>query len=384
MSPKPSRRPASRRSRGESVAENALSWTGCATIVNLESRAERYPWRTTALDPVRLFRSEGQALRRDRKTLHRTEDGEMRRNGRPWLSSTAALVLLLAAPIQTPAATEPAALPFTPPAGWQPLPAKMLPDLALSWVKGTESFGVTRINFPIDGGQLAQALKAGSQTIGTVVSSDSTAICNAPAAKVVIKIEDSKELLTEQMQSMDGATYVLVYRHPEAGQPEHAIDAFMGGFCGSRSLGATTPPAGWRSQDAKVLGVWFSPRGPSESITALSRTPQGDVESWVSFALNTTANSSAVAILSKKNGTLCGNPAFFFSATATPHGVPAVEIQVAATQATSASYMLLYSRPKTSVADPAAVASLSTLCISHGAQTIRPEAAPAAALPTPQ
>jgi hypothetical protein len=377
MSPKPSRRPASRRSRGESVTENALSWTGCATIVNLESRAERYPWRTTALGPVRLFRAEDQApLRRDRKRLRRTEGRAMRRNGRPWFRSTAALLLLLAAPLQTRAATDPAAaLPFTPPAGWQPLPATMLPDLALSWVKGTESFGVTRINFPIDGGQLAQALKAGSQTVGTVVSSDSTAICAAPAAKVVIKIEDSKELLTEQMQSIDGATYVLVYRHPEAGQPEHAIDAFMGGFCGSRSFGATTPPAGWRSLDAKVLGIWFSPRGPTESITAISRTPQGDVESWASFALNTTANASAVTILSKKTGTLCGNSAFFFSATATPHGAPAVEIQVAATQATSASYMLLYSRPKTSVADPAAVASLSTLCISHASLPVRPEAA---------
>jgi hypothetical protein len=323
---------------------------------------------------------------RGRKTLHCTEGGAMRRMSRSWLHSTTALLLLFAAPMNTRAATDPvAALPFTPPVGWQPLPAAMVPDLALSWVKGTTaSFGVTRISFPIDAGQLTQALKAGSQTIGTVVSSDSTEICAAPAAKVVIKIEDSKELLTEQMQALDGATYVLVYRHSDAVEPEHAIDAFMGSFCGSRSLGTVTPPAGWRSQNAKLLGIWFSPRGPTESLTAISRTPQSDVESWASFALSTTSNASAVTILSKKTGTLCGNPAFFFSATATPHGVPAVDIQVAATQSASASYMLLYSRPKTSVADPIAVTSLSTLCISHGSQPGRPEAAPAATSGTAQ
>ena len=308
----------------------------------------------------------------------------MRRKNPGWLSATGAVLLFLAAPLQTIAATDPApVLPFAPPAGWQPMPSAMVPDMMLSWMKGTQSFGVYRLNFPISGAQLTQALKAGSQAVGTVVSSDSTPICDAPAAKAVIRVEDSKELLTEQMQSLDGAMYVSVYRHSESIQPDHAIDAFMGGFCGSRSLSATTPPSGWASLNAKLLGIWFSPRGPTESVAAISRAPQSDVESWASFALSTTANTSSVTILSKKTGTLCGNPAFFFTATAAPHGVPAIDVQMAATQSSSASYMLLYSHPKTSAADPAAVASLATLCISHGSPAAPPAAAPAQATATP-
>jgi hypothetical protein len=284
-------------------------------------------------------------------------------------SATAALTLGIAL-TQTHAVADPGPLPFTPPAGWQPVPSAMIPDLLLSWLSGSSSFGVTRVSFPIADSQLTQALKAGSSALGTEISSSSDPVCGAPSARAVIKVEDSSEILSEQMQSLDGATYVSVYRHPASVKADHAIEAFMGSFCGSKSLERKALPAGWHSLNAKLLGIWFSPKGPGESVAALSRDPQPDLKSWATFAVNTTVNPAAITIHSDKTGTLCGNPAYFFNATAKPHGAPEADIQMAATQSSSSSFMLLYSHPATSAADPAAVASLSTLCAAPHAVAV--------------
>jgi hypothetical protein len=248
----------------------------------------------------------------------------------------------------------------------------MIPDVLLSWVNGSSSFGVIRISFPIADSQLTQALKAGSNALGTEIDSSSDPVCQAPAARADIKVEDSSEILTEQMQSLDGATYVSAYRHPASVKADHAIDEFMANFCGSKSLERKPLPAGWHSLNAKLLGVWFSPKGPSESIAALSRDPQADLKSWATFAVNTTVNPAGITIHSSKTGTLCSNPAYFFDATAKPHGVPAADIQMVATQSSSSSFMLLYSHPATGAADPAAVASLSTLCATPHAAAVSP------------
>lgn len=288
------------------------------------------------------------------------------------LGSAAAALTLGIALTQTRTVADPPPLPFKPPAGWQPVPSAMIPDLLLSWVNGSSSFGVIRISFPIADSQMTQALKAGSSALGTEISSSSDPVCGAPAARAVIKVEDSSEILTEQMQSLDGATYVSAYRHPASVQADHAIDAFMGNFCGSKSLERKALPAGWNSLNGKLLGIWFSPKGPSESIAALSRDPQPDVKSWATFAVNTTVNPSGITIHSNKTGTLCGNPAYFFSATAKPHGAPEADVQMVATQSSSSSFMLLYSHPATSAADPAAVASLSTLCATPHAAALTP------------
>jgi len=277
-----------------------------------------------------------------------------------------ACALLLAVHARASADT-PDAVPFTPPAGWQALPSAIIPVPLLNWLNGTSSFGVNGVAIPVKLTQMAPMLKAQAGNMGTLESSTSNAVCGQPALQFVVKVDGTGQILSEQIQSLGGTMYVSAYARSGGTQADPAIRAFMAKFCGSKSLANLTPPSGWKSIDARLLGIWLSRTSPTNMMMAFSRKSQADSESMVNEMVRSTIKSPTVNVVSRRTGTLCGNPASFITVRATPSKLPETELQAVVTQSPSVAYLLMYSHPAASAADPAAVAALSTLCASPNA-----------------
>jgi hypothetical protein len=267
-----------------------------------------------------------------------------------------------------------APLPFTPPTGWQTLPSAFLPTQVLTWSSGTSAFNIGQLSAALPIAQAAEALKISAGALGTVLSSSSPAVCGQPSEQIVIQMKNNGPILTEQEQVIDGMTYISTYSRAAGTSADPAITAIMASYCGSSSLAHITPPSGWQTNNIRILGVWL--RNISENITVLSMDPRPDAAQLAHDALTTTVKTPDVTILSSKAGTLCGNPALFVTSNAKLPTGGELQIEVVTTQSSSAAYILVYSHPPTTPADPAATASLMTLCA--GPPTATPPAAPSA------
>jgi hypothetical protein len=291
---------------------------------------------------------------------------------------TVAALSLLASMRISAAADTGAALPFTPPAKWQAMPAAIIPTTPIAWVEGHSFFGITKVSSGLPAGQLTQMLKMGAAALGTVLQTNSPSVCGEPAARVVVRGKTS-QILTEQAQTLEGATYVSLYVRPASTVADPAIVAVMANSCVSKAIDRITPPSGWRAYHAQIIGLWLGPT-LAQTLTAISTDPQSDAQSLAQEAATTTLKVPIVTIVSHKAGSLCGHPAFFWTArTKPPNGSGEVEIQLASTQSSSVAYVLVYAHPAATPADPAASASLMTLCAAPDAArpaTTSPAAAP--------
>jgi len=252
------------------------------------------------------------------------------------------------------------ALPFTPPVSWQPLPSVFAPSTPLDWSDGPSSLIVSRINAPLPFDALERGLKLAAGATGRIVSSTTPTICGKRAAALTIALSDAAGTLDEQIQGLDNATYIAIYRHPTGSPADPVVSALLANFCGAKTLAAAAPPAGWKAHRIALLGSWISPA--VHTLTAVAMDPEPDTEGLAKEAVGTTIKSPNVTIVSQSGGTLCGNPAQFITANAHPAGQSPMNVQVELTQSSSAAYVLVYTYPDGAQPDSAATDSLKTLC----------------------
>jgi hypothetical protein len=293
------------------------------------------------------------------------------------VAALVATLLVAGVASQAAAAGDAAAIPFTPPATWQMLPASFIPKTLVTWAGAGSSFGVSQspVAVPID--QMIQGLTTGASAFGKIESANTVSICGEPAAVIVVQAPDSATM-TEQVQSIGGTTFFSIYRRPASSPVEPALTTLMAGFCGEKSLVAAEPPPGWQSHEIRMLGIWLV--SPLQTISAIAMDPRPNAADMATDALGTTIKTPNVTIVSKSSGTLCGNPAQFFTAKAKPAGLDEITVELEMTQSASVAYMLSYTYPSGSTPDPSAEAALKTLCAPNGAPATAP--VPAAA-PSP-
>jgi hypothetical protein len=277
-----------------------------------------------------------------------------------FIATLAAALASIAVPAF--AAADGETTPFIPPANWQPLPSSLLPHSLATWTSGQSAFNIQTVAVPISDANLKAILDLQASTLGKTVSSSTDPICGKPAAQETIELKSAPQTLSQQVESSDGATYILTYAHPTA-TSDPAIDSVMKQFCGASSVAALAPPAGWVANGARLVGIWVGTT-PSQNITLLSRSTDGNAEALAKDAARTAFKGSDVAIVSNTKGTLCGNPATFFAAKANPTGVGEVNIHMELTQSPTIAYILIYSHLSSTPDDGDALSSLSTLCAS--------------------
>ena len=174
--------------------------------------------------------------------------------------------------------------------------------------------------------------------------------------------------MTQQFMISNGVLYTLSYTRTPNLPDDKAAQTWMHSFCpgGLAALDAVAAPVGWRSKapltsPTQRLGTW---RSASASIVML-------VEAPIAESLETTGNrayqffggsdSSVLTISSKRETTLCGNEALFLAGSLDLTFMRA-NMVMALTQNQQHRYIALYAHPSTEADDPAALASLQTLC----------------------
>jgi hypothetical protein len=248
------------------------------------------------------------------------------------------------------------------------LPAALIPPAPALWTNNGASFGVTRLRPTAPAATLRQALAQAAASLGTVTATTTTSICGAPAAVAEIA-PDATTKMTEQIQTIDDATYGLVYDRQAALPPDPQIVALMASFCGAKSLEHMTLPDGWHTRTVNTLGVWVSPR--QQMISALTISPPPTAAEMLQTTVGSSAKTPALVLESLTSGTLCGSPAQFLSARVTLLGRAPASVRVEVVSNGTLAYGMTFSFPVDAEPDPAALASLKTLCA--------PTAAPAPA-----
>ena len=259
------------------------------------------------------------------------------------------------------AATPTAPLPFQPPANWQALPAAFIPRPIVSWQNGLSTFTVSSVALAMPPEQLLPVLKAQSASLGTLSSSATVPVCGESAAELVIAMKSAPQVMTEQVQVADNATYILAYSRPTSAAADASIATTMGAFCGEKSIAGLTPPSDWAVLDSQLVGIWVGST-PTELMTLIASKPQPDTEKLAHDAAQTAFKGAEVTIVSNTGGVLCGLPAKFFTAKVTPNGAQPSLVTMEMTESPTNAYVLLYSHPSAVAVDPAALSSLKTLC----------------------
>lgn len=273
-----------------------------------------------------------------------------------------AAAFCFAAPAVAPAAGDPvSALPFTPPAGWQTMPAAFIPKVPVTWGRARSIFDITELTSGLPADALAQVLKSGAEQLGKLTSQTSAAVCGSAAPRVVIRTPTG-QILTEQAQTIAGATYVSLYIRPESTAADPAILRVMSTTCDDKALAQLAPPNGWRAYHGQILGIWIG-ASPTATLTAIATNPEPNVEGLMDAAVATTIKNPNLTVISHRTGTLCGNPAFFSTVRVkAPNSSLHLEVQFAATQSAKAAYALIYAHPVSLPADAKVSASLDSLC----------------------
>ncbi len=258
----------------------------------------------------------------------------------------------------------PAPLPFVPPANWQTMPSAFIPHPVVSWQNGLSSFSIASTAFAVPPEKMEPILKGQAAFLGTVTSETSDPVCGAPAAQLVVAMKSAPQIMTEQVQSADGVTYITAYSRPASAPADTSIAATMSSFCGEKSIASLTPPTSWNVSNAALVGIWIGAT-PTENVTLISSTPQTDAEKLAREAAQTAFKGADFTLISNTTGLLCGLPARFFSAKVTPNGLPESVVTMETTQSPTKAYVLVYTHPATGSDDPAALSSLKTLCANQ-------------------
>jgi hypothetical protein len=272
---------------------------------------------------------------------------------------------------------------YVPPSGFTMAPADSVPAAKLVWKPvsvqlGTGKFvqNFTALAKPFSG--TVQMAANGARTIyssgmlGRTASDVASAVCGAPARTFTLDVPAGtlRASIVQQLLVKDGTLFVFTYTR-EAGTPQDAtIVKWMQSFCPPQNgdLTKVSPPNGW----ATMPGAEFVPMatwlGTPGSVIQLVQGPAGpsltDAAKAMTSLLAQNSQSNVKSVFdvgTPQTGTLCGNQAVFLSMTL--HlGQVTMLMHEAITQNANKAYGLTYGHLSSMPDDPAAVASLKTLC----------------------
>jgi len=235
---------------------------------------------------------------------------------------------------------------------------------------------------------LAEGENKSSATSGVVktLSAAKLQLCGTPAYMMTRKVNagHASAILQQEIAVKSGYAYILLYTRPAATGANTQISAMMRAFCpsGSETIPAMKLPAGWTksSTELEVVGAWMGTR-PGQIITLMRGSQMSSLDKLLSTARLRSGNGgsgkSLFKITSQRTVSMCGYPGMTVDMSVNATQVP-TDMHFALTQGNGASYVLMYMQMGTAPTDPAAMASLRTLCVTRTSP-----AATASPMPTP-
>lgn len=278
-----------------------------------------------------------------------------------------------------------AALPFTPPAGWVQMPSSAFNTQISDVWKGPQlaggkhaTFSIVTVPFVGSVSALAGMAKNGKHTGPVqIVSNTPVTVCGVAGRTIVARMGSGAKSTTMQQEvlSKNARGYMLIYTRPSSAAADTRIAALMKQFCPAQDGGipSLTPPNGWHVDVSRLsmqsMGMWMGTH-PGE-VMMLMKTTQPLPLSKLAGDLHAGASSAEakkyVTLVSQRQTQLCGNPAIDVTMQMKVPSFPMVMQQVV-TQAKGTTYLLNYMHPASVASDPAAQASLQTLCASGSPQ----------------
>lgn len=297
------------------------------------------------------------------------------------LSGVSALVLAVAT----------AALPFTAPPGWVQLPASAVhTEVGNVWqsppLKSGKhaTFSTLTMPFPGSVDALSTVLKAHRHAGPVqVVTNVPVTLCGVSGRAITLKTGSGANavVIQQELIAKDGRGYMAVYGRPATAPADPHVLAVMKQLCpgAGGTIPKLTPPHGWTANEnvsMQMIGMWMGTH-PGEMMMLMrtdAAVPLAKIAGELHGNMNTGA-SKYLQVVSQKTLRLCGNPALDVAMQLNIPNFPMAMEQIA-TQAGGKTYMLSYLHPTSVAADPAAQASLQSLCAS-GAPQPNPSASPA-------
>jgi len=282
-----------------------------------------------------------------------------------------------AAPVTTPSPNA-SPLPFKPPNGWvNVLSAMPMPAFHGLWT-GPKSGGVTS-NVAITSTEFAgtverlsnQTLLGSGMLQSKVTAQHSGTICNLPARFITFSKPMGMDSLVmdQSMYVANGTAYTINYTRGATQPPDPQIQQLLGSLCPDQiNSGKIAFPTGWsanQNQGLRSAGMWANPSSPGQMVGLIIMPYAGALSKLsgigVKDAIPGGTTSKILTVLSRKNGTLCGSPAFFVSMKMNLGYMP-MRIDQEATIYQGKAYLLTYARMNSRTPDSAALTSLKTLC----------------------
>lgn len=285
-------------------------------------------------------------------------------------------------PLGTPAPTpSPAAspLPFKPPTGWvNMLGAVPMPAFRGVWSgpkSGSTTSNVSIVSqvFPGTVEHLSNQTKlVGAGMLESKMTAQSSGtICGFPARFITVSKPMGVDTLAmdQAMYVANGTAYMMNYTHSATQPPDSQIQQLLASLCPAQiESGKITFPAGWsanKTQGTRLAGMWANPSSPGQMVNLMTTSFTGTLDrltkATATNGIPGGAASKVLKILSQRNGSLCGLPARFLSAKMNL-GMISMRLEQAATIYKGNAYVLTYGRAGAQTANPAALASLKTLC----------------------
>lgn len=271
-----------------------------------------------------------------------------------------------------------AALPFIPPVAWVQLPQRAVAVHGVVW-KGPKALhgpqpALTAVAFPspLGVGMLSGSMSktAGKNKFVTRISNTPLRLCGVPARMIVTRVRAAggDNVVQQVVAARNGYGYMLMYTRP-AGTPADArILHAMRAFCpsGSGTIQVLQLPAGWTKDptDMQTVGMWMGTQ-PGQMMMLMRGSQMASLDQVFTRtqekSLTAKSGKNPVKIVVHRDVTMCGYPGMLVDVSMAG-GPLAVSSHMAITQGAGASYVLSYVQMGNTANDPAAMASLRTLC----------------------
>jgi hypothetical protein len=252
------------------------------------------------------------------------------------------------------AAASAAALPFTPPAGWTELPSRATQIRVRSWQGPSLKNGLRQ--------QFTESIMPLPLPAST--QSHRLSVCRTKVTSASSTINVNGMTITNESAATNGYTYMLTYARPTISRANKQITTLLRNFCPppSGELANLGMPSGWtQNPELNTMGVWMG-NAPMQMMHLAMGPQSGSVAALVaSESAPLKLAPDARVNVSTKTGTLCGWPSAFITIAANSPMFPIV-IEGEMTQGNGVAYYLTYIHPASATPDPAAVASLHSLC----------------------
>jgi hypothetical protein len=292
------------------------------------------------------------------------------------LCVAAPITLGTPSPTPTPAASP---LPFKPPSGWVNMLGEVpMPAFHGVWSgpkSGSTTSNVSILTEPFPG--TVERLSNQTKLVGAgmlqskMTAQSSGTICGFPARFMTVSKPMGVETLAmdQSMYIANGTAFMMTYTHGAAQPPDPQIQQLLASLCPDQiESGKITLPAGWSANKAsgmRLAGMWMNPSSVGQMVNLITTPFAGSLDRLTTVTMTNGvpggAASKVFKMLSHRNGSLCGLPARFLSAQMNL-GIMPMRLDQAATIYKGNAYIVTYGRMNGQAANPAALASMKTLC----------------------